>query len=284
MKKNLLIGAHVSISGGFDMAIENGEAIGATCVQIFTKSNRQWKASPIDDSAVQKYKTRLEKSSIRMVVAHASYLINLGSKNPETLYKSKESLTVELQRCDQLSIPFLILHPGTQHSDNEQESLELVAQCINESINATNKTTLLLETMAGQGTTVGSSFEQLAAIIKRVENKNRIGVCLDTCHVFAAGYTFQTREEYTKMWGDLDATIGKEYIKVIHMNDSKKELGSRVDRHEHIGQGKIGIEAFGFFMKDTTIESVPKILETPAENGEEDDIRNINILKELSKV
>ena len=282
MEKNLLIGAHVSISGGFDMAVENGETIGATCIQIFTKSNRQWQCSPIDAADVKKYQARLKNSSIQLVVAHASYLINLGSKNQETVQKSAAALTIELKRCDQLSIPFLILHPGTQGNDSEQQSLKQIAEYINKSIAATENVTLLLETMAGQGTTVGSSFEQLAAIISLINNKNRIGVCLDTCHIFAAGYRFQTQEEYTAMWQHLDQVIGKKYIQAIHMNDSKRELGSRVDRHEHIGMGKIGVNAFALFMQDKTIELVPKILETPAENGDEDDKRNIAVLKKLS--
>ena len=265
------------------MAVENGETIGATCIQIFTKSNRQWQCSPIDAADVKKYQARLKNSSIQLVVAHASYLINLGSKNQETVQKSAAALTIELKRCDQLSIPFLILHPGTQGNDSEQQSLEQIAKYINESIAATENVTLLLETMAGQGTTVGSSFEQLAAIISLINNKNRIGVCLDTCHIFAAGYRFQTQEEYNAMWQRLDQVIGKKYVQVIHMNDSKREQGSRVDRHEHIGAGKIGLQAFSLFMQDETIRLIPKILETPAENGIQDDIRNIAVLKELSK-
>ena len=281
MNKKLLIGAHVSISGGFDLSIDNGENIGATCIQIFTKSNRQWRAKPISKEAAQKFKNRLKESSIQLVIAHASYLINLGSKNPETVLKAKEALTIELQRCDQLGVPFLILHPGTQGALGEQQSLNTIAQHINESLAETKNTTLLLETMAGQGTTVGSSFEQLAQIINKVEDKNRIGVCLDTCHIFAAGYKFQTHEEYQAMWSSFDKTIGKNYLKVIHMNDSKKEWNSRVDRHDHIGQGKIGEDAFKFIMQDKTIELVPKILETPKDNGDEDDIRNIALLKKF---
>jgi len=178
-------------------------------------------------------------------------------------------------------VPFLILHPGTQGALGEQQSLNTIAQHINESLAETKNTTLLLETMAGQGTTVGSSFEQLAQIINKVEDKNRIGVCLDTCHIFAAGYKFQTHEEYQAMWSSFDKTIGKNYLKVIHMNDSKKEWNSRVDRHDHIGQGKIGEDAFKFIMQDKTIELVPKILETPKDNGDEDDIRNIALLKKF---
>lgn len=282
MKKNTLIGAHVSIAGGFDKSIESGERIQANCIQIFTKSNRQWRAKPIDKEAAELFKDKLKKSNIQAVVAHASYLINLGSKNPETVQKSKEALTVELDRCDQLGIPFLVLHPGTQGCSSEQETLQKIAQHINESISQTQSCTLLIETMAGQGTTVGSTFEQIAEIIKHVKQKNRIGVCLDTCHIFAAGYKFENKEEYEKLWSDFDEIIGMQYLKTIHMNDSKKECGSRVDRHEHIGQGKIGEKVFGFIMKDKRLESVPKILETPKDNGDEDDVRNITLLRNLT--
>ena len=281
MSKDILIGAHVSVAGGFDKAIDNGESIGATCIQIFTKSNRQWRAKPIETEAAETYKKRFQESSIKYVVTHASYLINLGSKNKETADKSEEALAIELDRCKALGIPHLILHPGTQGAEEKQTSLEGIAKRINRVFDKTEKTTLLLETMAGQGTTLGSSFEEIAAIIKNIDDTSRIGVCLDTCHIFASGYKFQTKEEYNEMWKQFDSVIGRKYLKVIHMNDSKKDLGSRVDRHEHIGQGKIGQEAFGHIMNDPRLVKIPKILETPKDDGDEDDIRNIQLLISL---
>jgi deoxyribonuclease-4 len=282
MEKKSLIGAHVSVSGGFESAIEAGERIGANCIQIFTKNNRQWQAQAIEKTTAELFKNRLKQSQIKVVVAHASYLINLGSSSHEVVEKSKLALTEELKRCDYLDILFLVLHPGTQGELSEEVALQSIAESINKALEATIHCSVLIETMAGQGKTVGYRFEQIATIIKNIEQKNRIGVCLDTCHIFAAGYSFQNEKEYEKLWQDFDLTIGQNYLKLIHLNDSKREHGSRVDRHEHIGQGKIGLKSFELIMLDKKLEDVPKILETPADNGETGDIKNIALLKDLA--
>ena len=285
-QKSTLLGAHVSIANGFDVAILRGEKIGANCIQIFTKSNRQWKSKKITDDDVAKFKTQQKQSLIQVVVAHASYLINLGSKSTIVAQKSVLALVDELQRCEILGIPFLVLHPGTLQSDDEKKSLLNIATQINHALwqAKSKQVTLLLETMAGQGTTIGNTFHQLATILAHVKQKKHIGVCLDTCHIFAAGYKFNTSATYKKLWKDFDAIIGRSNLKVIHMNDSKKDCGSSVDRHEHIGQGKIGTKTFQLFMQDAKLKSIPKILETPKGADEfADDIKNLQVLKQLAR-
>lgn len=283
-KKNhtLLLGAHMSIAGGFEKAIERGESIGCTTIQIFTKSNRQWRAKNIELSDANKFKQALKASSIKIVVAHATYLINLGSPNNETRDKSVNALTQELQRCDLLGIPYLILHPGSHLNADKNTCISQIAAGIDkvfaEIPNTTTK--LLLETMAGQGSSVGHTFEQIAKIIQLSSSKKRLGVCLDTCHVFAAGYNFGSYEQYNAMWDLFEKTIGLNKLKTIHINDSKKECGSRVDRHENIGKGKISLEAFSLLLNDERFFDIPKILETPKDNLE-DDVKNITTLKAL---
>lgn len=281
-----LLGAHVSIAGGYDQAIVRGEKIGATCIQIFTKSNRQWYAKPITDHDVAAFLSQQKQSSVQIVVAHASYLINLASDKPETAQKSIQALTDELLRCEKLQIPYLVLHPGTYPATDRNESLLTIAKRINIALQEAQPkhTTLLLETMAGQGSTVGKTFQELAEIIKHVTHKSRIGVCVDTCHIFAAGYSFHDNRSYDKLWQQFDEIIGLNKLKVFHVNDSKKEHGSFVDRHEHIGQGKITPTAFKLLMQDPRFVSIPKILETPKENDEfEDDKRNLATLLAYGK-
>ncbi len=286
IQKKSLIGAHVSISQGFNHAILRGEKIGANCIQIFTKSNRQWKSKKISEDDISKFLTQQKKSTIQLVVAHASYLINLGSSTSSIVAKSIDALVEELQRCDLLQIPFLVLHPGTMHTQNEKESLLFIAENINTVFKKAKpkKVMLLLETMAGQGSTVGSTFEQIATIISHVSQKKYIGVCLDTCHIFASGYTFDTPETYKKLWQQFDQTIGLSKLKVFHINDSKKNLGSRVDRHEHIGQGMIKPATFKLLMQDPKFKKIAKILETPKGDDEfADDIKNIKKLQSYMK-
>jgi deoxyribonuclease-4 len=283
-KKNNLLGAHVSIADGFYNEIKQGEQIDATCIQIFTKSNRQWASKKITQSDKDFFIKTQENSNISVVVAHASYLINLGSKTDETVEKSILALVDELQRCDELLVPYLVLHPGTQRSSNEEESLIFTAAQINKVLEMakTQTVTLLLETMAGQGSTIGSTFEQLATIINYIKNKKEIGICFDTCHAFASGYRFDTPDLYRNMWKNFDETIGIKNIKAFHINDSKKALGSKVDRHEDIGKGMIGKNAFRMIMQDPRFIKIPKIVETPVKIGLEDHKRNIEILKSYS--
>ncbi len=282
-KHTLLLGAHMSVAGGYTKAIERGESIHCSTIQIFTKSNRQWHAKPITSDEATEFKAALQKSTIQSVIVHASYLINLGSADPETRKKSVEGLINELNRCHQLGLTYLVLHPGSGGDLPVEECLKLVAHNINTALEqAIGNTVILLETMAGQGSTICYNFEQLAHIINACNYKNRIGVCADTCHLFAAGYDLANPESYHAIWKDFDKQIGLEQLKAIHINDSKKPLGSRVDRHEEIGKGLIGLEAFSLLFNDPKFFNVPKILETP-----NDDLscyaHNMDVIKGLLK-
>ena len=283
VKKPLLLGAHISVAGGFDQAIKRGESIGCTVIQIFTKSNRQWFAKEIDQSSIDIFKETHKKSFIETIVAHAAYLINIGSSNPEVQKKSTDALISELKRCSLLSIPYLILHPGSKGESGEKLALAQITSRLNDALAATPKdTTILLETMAGQGSNLCYTFEQLATIYQGIKDKSRIGICFDTCHAFAAGYDFRTPEKYEALWRQFDEILGLELIKVIHINDSKKEIGSRVDRHEHIGKGQLGLKPFEMLFNDPRFHSIPKILETPKENLA-DDLKNMQQITQLIK-
>lgn len=262
-KHKLLLGAHMSISGGFYKSIESGASIGCTTIQIFTKSNRQWHANPIDNAAIRDFKKAKDHYQIDPVIAHATYLINLASANKDFEKKSVESLLIELDRTQLLDIPYLVLHPGSSGTLDEQTGIEQIIKNLTYVLQKTKSSTqILLETMAGQGSSLCDTFQELAYIINTI-GSDQLGVCFDTCHAFVAGYDFATPASYKKMWQSFDDIIGLEKLKVIHVNDSKKELGSHVDRHEHIGQGKIGKEAFELLFNDETFFDIPKILETP---------------------
>jgi len=282
-KNECLLGTHVSIAGGFFKAIEEGTELNCTAVQIFTKSNRQWKSKPIADSEAQLFIAAQKKSNIKIVVSHASYLINLGSVTPGVQEKSLIALVDEIRRCHQLQIPFLVLHPGTAEPENKDETLQKTGDYIDQALRETSdcSTTVLIETMAGQGKSVGSSFEELAKIIKQVKNAERIGICFDTCHIFAAGYDVTTPQGYTDVIQKFDSIVGLRHLKIIHINDSKRELNSRVDRHENIGEGAMGLQAFSMIMNDQKLKDVPKILETPKGDDLENDRKNIGMLQGL---
>jgi len=282
MTKNpLLLGAHISTEGGFYKALERGDSIGCAAVQIFTKSNRQWNAKPITQEEATLFKSTLKKTGIIYVLAHASYLINLASDKKETRDKAIIALVLELERCHILGIKHLVLHPGSHVKQGEAVGIQHIVNGINSALkDSKNNTMILLETMAGQGSSLGTTFEQLALIRKGILQKERIGICLDTCHIFAAGYNFSSQEEYNNLWKKFDTLIGLKHLKAIHMNDSKKEINSCVDRHEDIGKGKIGISGFSYLMNDPALYDVPKILETPKENLE-DDRRNMETLHNL---
>lgn len=279
MKKRLLLGAHMSIAGGFHQAIHAGQSIHCTTIQIFTKSNRQWASKKITDAEIEKFQHSLKASSIEQIVAHSSYLINIGSPNKETEQKSVQALADELQRCQSLQIPYLVVHPGSHLEGPIEHCLETIARNINIILNEhRGSTMILIELMAGQGTTVGNTFEQLASIRDQINDKNRIGICFDTCHAWSSGYDFSNSKKYDSMWQKFDDTIGIQNLKVIHMNDSKALCGSHVDRHESIGKGHIGIKAFGYIMNDERFFDIPKILETP-KTSLADDLLNMNVLK-----
>lgn len=266
-KNQYLAGAHVSISQGFTAAIQQGTEIGCTAIQIFTKSNRQWNARSITPLQAQEFIEAQKKSKIRVVITHASYLINLGSRTEGVQQKSFNALIDEIRRCDQLQIPFLVLHPGTADGQDDErlKSIQHTGALINQALEKTSDctTTVLLETMAGQGKSIGSTLEELAIMLDQVAHKNRIGICFDTCHTFAAGYDFSTLQNYNALFEKIDEIIGLRYLQAFHINDSKKECGSRVDRHENIGEGQIALQGFKILMNDPRFINIPKILETP---------------------
>ena len=263
---SLLLGAHMSIAGKMSLAIERGESIGCTAIQIFTKSNRQWHAKAITQEEAASLKKAYQDSSIQSVIAHAAYLINIGSPSEEIEKKSVNALEIEINRCTDLTIPYLVLHPGSHGNTDEESCLARISANIDKLLSATSDCTILLETMAGQGSSVGHTFEQLAQIIKHSEHKRRIGICFDTCHAFAAGYDFRTEKTYNLMWEQFDKIIGINKLKAIHINDSQKDIGSRVDRHADIGKGRIGLKAFELLLNDSRFFDIPKVLETPRDD------------------
>lgn len=279
-----LIGAHVSISGGLENAPPRGEEIGCTAIQIFTKNQVQWHAKPLSNQDVEQYRQALTNSSIQSVIAHDSYLINLGSPGEMLLKKSRQAFLDEMDRAERLEISSLIFHPGAHKKAGEDVGLRLIADSINyvykQRPNYGLK--LLLETTAGQGTNLGYTFEQLKGIIDRVDQTDRVAVCLDTCHIFAAGYDIRDQSCYEKTFEKFDLVIGLEKLQAIHLNDSKKELGSRVDRHEQIGKGQIGLKAFQLLVNDTRFIDIPKILEIPGDMKKFKE--NLHLLKSLIEI
>jgi deoxyribonuclease-4 len=281
-----LIGAHMSIAGGLHTAFERAERVGCTAIQIFTKNSNQWKDPVISLDDISKYREAKNKSKVRMVVSHDSYLINLCGANDYLLESSRRAFVEEIKRCDALGIEFLVFHPGAHTTMDRREAVKVVAESLNFSHEATKGAAVtLIETTAGQGTTLGSTFDEIAAMISLVKNEARVGVCIDTCHIFAAGYDIRTRNSYEKTITEFDSVIGLDKLHVIHFNDAKKPLNSHVDRHEHIGKGEIGKYAFGFFMNDKRFTGIPKILETPkGEDGYKMDMVNLKILKSLAGI
>lgn len=283
--EKILLGAHMSIAGGVYNCFDHGEHFKCTTIQIFTKNASQWRAKPLTETEIDKFKERQQQTKISPVVAHDSYLINLGSNNKALLQKSKEAFLVEMQRCELLEIPCLVTHPGSHTGAGEEAGLKTIADSLSWLHHKLPeaKVMICLETTAGQGTNLGYRFEQIANIIELSDSPEGLGVCLDTCHIFAAGYDIRTERAYKKTMREFDSVIGLKRLKVIHFNDSKKELGSRVDRHEHIGKGFIGVEPFGLFMNDRRLAKIPKILETPKGDDATGDDRNLTILRNLVK-
>ncbi|MBA4250565.1 MAG: deoxyribonuclease IV [Chlorobiaceae bacterium] len=278
-----LIGAHTSIQGGVSTSIDLAEKLDFNAMQIFTKNNTQWKSNPLSEKEIILFKQKLAKSKIKFVVAHDSYLINLCASENVNLEKSRIAFIDELERCELLEIPYLNFHPGTHGGQGEDEGIKIIAESINIAHNKTPKykVSSMLEATAGQGKSIGYKFEHLRKIIDLVEDKNRMSVCIDTAHIFAAGYDIATKKNYLNVIKEFDEIIGLNYLKCFHFNDSKKPLGSRVDRHEHIGKGFIGLEGFRNILNDKRLESIPKILETPKGKEQLEDKENIKILKSL---
>lgn len=263
-KKSPLVGAHISTAGGIHLAVERALEIGATTMQVFTKNNKQWHATPLNPEEVTLFKKAVKENDLEGITAHAGYLINIGSSNPEVEEKSIKSLTLELARCNTLSIPYLVLHPGSHTGAGDEAGMHKIAKNLDAILaTSTGPTKILLETMAGQGTNLGSTFEQIKKIMSMVAHHSKLGVCLDTCHVFAAGYQLATKKDYEIMMQQFDDIVGIEDLLAIHVNDSKFGCGAKKDRHEELGKGQIPLEIFKCLMQDSTLASVPKILETP---------------------
>jgi len=277
----MLLGAHVSIAGGVEKAPARAAELGCTAMQIFTKSQLQWKAPALTENEIQAFKEQLQLRQIKATCVHDSYLINLGSPDSALLEKSRRAFSDEIRRTGQLEIPYLVFHPGSFKEGDLATCLKTIAQSINDCLDRSGVTSvrLLLETTAGQGTNVGRRFEELAEIISLVHRPENVGICLDTAHIFAAGYDIRTYESYLQTIETCEKVVGLEKLKVIHLNDSRKPPGSRVDRHENIGLGQIGLDAFRFIMNDPRFHQVLKILETPG--GEQWYQRNITLLKSL---
>lgn len=283
-KNKLLLGAHMSIAGGLEKAIIRGESIRCSTIQIFTKSNRQWQAKPLTEEQIILFKETVNNSTIHPIVTHACYLINIAAQDSQLYEKSVNALIEELERCEQLGIPYLVLHPGSSTGHSEREALQKLINGINTALEkAKSSTMLLLETMAGQGSILCATLEQLAFTLNGIKKVSQVGICIDTCHMFAAGYDFTTPEKYYALWREFDQIIGIEKIKVIHLNDSQKKCGSRVDRHANIAQGEIGEKAFSLLMNDPRFFNIPKILETPqtSEYAEADYRKNMDTLEKL---
>ncbi|HEX7551708.1 MAG TPA: deoxyribonuclease IV, partial [Candidatus Methylomirabilis sp.] len=255
----------MSIAGGMDQAPLRGREAGCNAIQVFTKSNRQWRARPLAGEEVQAFQRNLATTGIGPVVAHDCYLLNLAASRAPLWKQSVVAFREELERAEQLGIPYLVTHPGSHGGAGEGEGMARVAEALNllHAALPRHRVQILLETTAGQGTSLGFRFEQLAAILERVEAADRVGICLDTCHLFAAGYDIRSLAGYRRTTRELAACLGMSRVKAVHLNDSKQDLGSRVDRHEHIGEGRLGLAAFGWIVNDTRLRRVPMILETP---------------------
>ncbi|HEX9007257.1 MAG TPA: deoxyribonuclease IV [Bacteroidota bacterium] len=278
-----LLGTHVSVSGGLHTAFERAARAGCTTMQLFVKNASQWKAKPLTDEEIRAFRAAAAESPVRPVIAHAAYLINLCAVAPGVMEKSRAALEDELLRCEALGVRALVFHPGSHVGAGEEAGI----RCIAESLNLVHERTrglhvlTTLETTAGQGSTLGYRFEQLRAIIDQVEDRDRMAVCMDTCHMFTAGYPIHTAEGWEAAMKEFDQAVGLARLVAVHVNDSKKPFGSRLDRHEHIGKGLIGLEGFRSLMNDPRLEQVPKILETDKSEDMHEDVENMAALKSL---
>jgi deoxyribonuclease-4 len=281
----MLIGAHLSVSGGVDTAFGRGQQLCCPTFQIFTKSNRQWQAKDLEPEVIARYHQKQQESGISPVVCHASYLLNIGTLDEIIWHKSIEALVIELERCELLKIPYLVLHPGAHMNSGVEAGLARVVTALDLIHDRLPgyEVKIALEITAGQGSALGSTFTEIAAIMQGCRQNERLAVCFDTCHALVAGYEFRTPESYQAMMAEFDRTLGLNRLKVCHMNDSEKDLGSRVDRHAHIGEGRIGLEPFGYFLNDARLTGVPFLLETPVDDDPGDNIRNLEKLRSLVK-
>jgi deoxyribonuclease-4 len=283
----MLLGVHVSIAGGVSKAPGRAAELGCTAMQVFVKNASQWKAPPLPDGEAGRYKAELAASKVQSVVAHAAYLINLAAGDRKILAASRRALADEMSRCRELGIGVLILHPGSHGGAGIEEGIALAAESLDAVLAAkgTEGVTVALEITAGQGNSLGRSFEELGAIRDRVGEKGRIAFAFDTCHAFAAGYDQRTRETYAETWKRFADLLGYENLAAVHLNDSVKGLGSHVDRHALIGEGTLGVEPFRFIVNDEKLAGTPKILETPKEkDGQEMDPISMDLLRSLVRM
>ncbi|MFX0027884.1 MAG: deoxyribonuclease IV [Candidatus Hermodarchaeota archaeon] len=286
------IGAHMSVSEGKFKALEVGRELGCESIQLFIRNVRSWASKPLEKKDIEDFLSKKAElqGEIWPIISHNSYLVNLASLDKEKLEKSYLAMVDELTKVDQLSIEYENMHPGVIPISDKKEitkiqALSQIADQLNKLMEATksSEVIILLETTAGQGKGLGNKFHHFKTIIDKVQNKNRIGICFDTAHSFAAGYDFTKRKGYEEMWNEFDDVIGLKYLLAFHLNDTDKDCGSRVDRHTHIGQGKIGKEPFGFFINDERFRDMPGILETPKGKDMKEDIMNLKILNSLRK-
>jgi deoxyribonuclease-4 len=277
-----ILGAHQSIAGGYYRAVELAAEIGCQCVQLFTKNNNQWRAKPLVPDDGRKFQEALARLKVTHPVAHDSYLINLATPDEALWRQSLDSFVMELGRCEDLGIPYLVTHPGSFTTSSEQAGLQRVVAALDEThrLAPKLKTVTLLENTAGQGTALGWRLEHLAAIRDAVKKPDRVAFCIDTCHLHAAGYPLSSEKDYKATMKELDRVLGIKLVKAIHLNDSKRELASRVDRHAHIGQGKIGLDGFRWLLNDRRFSKTPMYLETPKEN--EDGTPNGKVLDRMN--
>ena len=279
------LGAHMSIAGGVDRALERGKGIGCRAVQLFTKNNNRWAGKAIGPEEAERFRALAGEFRPGFLVSHTAYLINLGSPKEEVLAKSLAAMVDELERAETLGLAGAVLHPGSHLGEGEEWGLDRIAASLDEVHEKTAgfRTRTLLENTAGQGTNLGYRFEQIAAILDRVRAPERIGVCFDTCHAFAAGYPIRERKGYLQTFRDFDRIIGLERLQAIHLNDSKGPLGGRKDRHAHIGEGEIGREGFAHFVNERRFRKIPMILETPKSEDLHEDVENLRVLRSLRK-
>jgi len=272
------VGAHVSASGGVENAPINANLIGAKAFALFTKNQRQWFSNPLTKTSINAFRENCEKYGYKpfQILPHDSYLINLGHPEKEPLEKSRASFLDEMQRCEQLGLDKLNFHPGSHlNSISEEESLSRMAESINMALDKTKGVSAVIENTAGQGTNLGYKFEQIRFIIDKVEDKSRVGICIDTCHAYTSGYNIKSPEGFTETFRLFDKIIGFNYLRGMHINDSKKELATRVDRHDNIGKGFLGEDVFRMLMNDSRFDNLPLILETPEESLWEEEIKRL---------
>jgi deoxyribonuclease-4 len=282
---NPRIGAHMSIAGGVHLSVERAKALKCRAFQIFTKNSNQWQSKEIPEEDAEEFRRRVGAGGYTHVIAHDSYLINVASPEKDLWKRSFDALLDEVERANLLGLDYLVMHPGAHKGTGEEKGLNRIADALEGILESypDDGVEILLETTAGQGTNLGHRFEQLRYLIDRLAAGERIGICLDTAHIFAAGYDIRDRASYERTMDEFDRIIGLERLKMIHMNDTQKEFGSRVDRHHHIGKGNIGLEGFRFFMTDDRLQALPKILETPKGSDDEMDRKNLALLRKLAR-